>query len=233
MSCLTVNIGGGFKSVRGSGNVITETRQVSGFERVSLSGVGELTLTQADQESLEVDAEDNLIPYIKTEVRGNTLYIEIDPDRVTIRPTKPILYRLAMKEIRGIDVSGAGSVQAGDIQTDNLDVDSSGVGKVELGMLQADKLAVSISGAGGLEVAGGKVERLKIEISGAGAYKAPDLQSQVADILISGAGNAKLWVADSLDVMLSGAGSIEYYGQPSVTQEVSGVGGVKSLGEHP
>ena len=64
-------------AVRGSGDVVTETRAVSGFDQVSLSGQGELIVTQGDQESLEIEAEDNIIAVIETEVRGNTLYIGI------------------------------------------------------------------------------------------------------------------------------------------------------------
>jgi hypothetical protein len=41
--------------VRGSGNVITEPREVSHFNRVSMGGSGELTITQGDEESLTVN----------------------------------------------------------------------------------------------------------------------------------------------------------------------------------
>ncbi len=233
MSCVSVNIGGGLRRVRGSGNVTVESRQVSGFERVALSGIGDLQLTQGEGESLEVEAEDNLLEYLITEVRGDTLFIEIRSDQTTIDPTKPIKYRLTMKDISGIEVSGAGDLEAGEIQASVLDVECSGAGSVEIESLQADKLAVFLSGTGRLEVAGGKVENLKIDISGAGAFRAPDLESQVADVQISGTGSAKIWVTETLDAALSGTSSVEYYGQPSITQDTSGTSSVKSLGAHP
>lgn len=232
LACNVVNVDFGRETLRGSGDVITETRQVAGFDRISLSGIGELTLTLGDQESLEVEAEDNFMEYIQTEVRGSTLHIGIDaPPTTNFQPTRTIKYRLTMKEIVGIEVSGAGDIKAGEIVTTDLDVESSGAGNVVIDTLEAEFLSISLSGAGDLDIRGGEVSRQKVDISGAGTYKASDLECQVADVLISGAGRATLWVTETLDVDISGVGSLEYYGQPTVTQDVSGVGSVKSLGD--
>ena len=65
-------------TVRGSGNVISETRSVANFENVSLSGIGTLYIIEGDEESLEIEAEDNLLEHIETEVRGRTLEIKIE-----------------------------------------------------------------------------------------------------------------------------------------------------------
>ena len=40
--------------IKGSGNLITETRQVSNFDRIDLSGVGEVVVTQGGSESLVI-----------------------------------------------------------------------------------------------------------------------------------------------------------------------------------
>ena len=40
---------------------------VSSFDQVSLNGQGDLIITQGEQESLQIEAEDNLIPVIETE----------------------------------------------------------------------------------------------------------------------------------------------------------------------
>ena len=64
--------------IEGSGDVVTETRAVSGFDRVILGGIGELTLIQGEEESLEIEAEDNILPQITTEVRDGTLTISFD-----------------------------------------------------------------------------------------------------------------------------------------------------------
>src|SRR5687767_96183 len=62
-----------FDSVNGSGKITTEPRTVSGFSTISLSGSGRLIVEQTGTESLTVTTDDNLLPYIKTEVRANRL----------------------------------------------------------------------------------------------------------------------------------------------------------------
>ncbi|HZD61139.1 MAG TPA: hypothetical protein VE439_11905, partial [Anaerolineae bacterium] len=47
----------GFGGVTGSGNVTTESREVSGFNEISLSGRGNLIIEQGNEESLRIEAE--------------------------------------------------------------------------------------------------------------------------------------------------------------------------------
>jgi hypothetical protein len=57
---------------RGSGQLTTESRPVSGFTKVELSGTGELTIEQTGTESLTISAEDNILPRLTSEVSGDT-----------------------------------------------------------------------------------------------------------------------------------------------------------------
>ena len=61
--------------VNGSGDLITETREVSDFNGINLSGSGEVIVTQGDTESLTVETDDNVMEHVKSEVRGATLHL--------------------------------------------------------------------------------------------------------------------------------------------------------------
>ncbi len=235
---------------RGSGKVVTETREVSNFSRVSLSGSGELTITQGDQESLEIEAEDNIMLRIKTEVKGETLFIGIESiGWWNVIPTRPIKFYLSMKDIASLDLSGSGNVNASSIETERLDVAVSGSGDIAIDSLTAEKLEVDISGSGNvtmdsltaeaLEVyisgsgkcnLAGQVTEQEIDISSSGKYLAAKLESQTVTVKVSGSGNVTVWASDTLDVKISGSGNVEYYGDPDVTQDISGSGSLKSLG---
>ena len=76
-----------YTEVRGSGNVITESRTVAGFNAVELNGIGTLIIEQSDRESLEITAEDNLMRHIKSVVSGSRLQLGGE-DFVNLRPTK-------------------------------------------------------------------------------------------------------------------------------------------------
>ena len=90
--------GGGAKTLQGSGNVTSESRNVSDFNEVELQGIGNLTIQQTGSESLTIEAEDNIIPYLKTEVKNNRLTLSIEPG-VGISTTKPINYELTVKDL--------------------------------------------------------------------------------------------------------------------------------------
>jgi hypothetical protein len=213
---------------KGSGNVITESRQVSGFDRVSLSGIGDVTLVQGSQESLEIEAEDNLVENITTEVRDGTLYINFEEK--TIIPTKAVKFHLNMIDIRGIETKGVSNLESSQIQTDILDISISGTGNINIDDLTADSLTINVSGAGSFTAAG-QVQEQEVTMSGAGNYNGEDLQSSTANVTITGLGQVSIWATDNLDVTISGTGGVEYYGNPQVNQQISGLGKVEHKGD--
>lgn len=212
---------------QGSGNVITETREVSNFDRLSLSGIGEVELTQGDEESLKIEAEDNIVPIIKTEVRDGTLYITFE--RKTVLPTKPIKFYLTMRDVRGLEMLGVSNLRSDRIETDRLDVIISGTGGIKILALVADRVTTKISGAGSFE-AEGQVGDQNVTVSGAGNYNGEDLQSRSSVVTITGLGRVLVWATDKLDVTISGTGGVDYYGSPSITKSISGIGNLNHQG---
>lgn len=219
----------GIRTIRGSGNVVTEERQVSGFERVALSGVGRVIISQGDDESLTIGTDDNLMQYIESNVRNGTLELGLARNTIPV-PSQSIIFRVSVDDLTGLTSSGAGSFEIEELDTDRLRVTLSGAGDIGIDSLSATNLAVTISGAGDVELAG-QVGTQEIEMSGLGRYSAPDLESQMASVRISGAGGAVIWVLDTLDVKISGAGNVEYYGNPAVTKDISGAGRLTSRGD--
>jgi hypothetical protein len=218
--------------VRGSGEVITVQREVSDFDRVALNGVGTLYISVGEEESLKVEAEDNLLPYIETLVHGQTLSIGFRDQglRTAFQPTEPIHYYLTVKDLAALELSGAGNIEVDEIATSELHIKTSGAGNIEIEKLTAKVLNMDVSGAGNCHIYEGQVADQNLRISGAGGYRASDLQSQSARIDISGLGGARVWVEEDLRVEISGAGSVTYFGSPILSQDVSGAGNIRSLG---
>ena len=218
-----------FTDVRGSGNVVTESRSMPGFNAVELSGIGTLIIEQGARESLEITAEDNLMNYLRSDVSGSRLQLGVK-EFVNIHPTKDIVYRLTVKNLNQIESSGLGKVEIKKLETDNLTLEISGSGRATIDNLQAKTLNLEISGLGDIS-ANGSAKDQHVEISGAGNFNAPNLASETAKVEISGTGNAILWVRDMLDIELSGAGKVHYYGSPVLNTDISGAGEVKNLGD--
>jgi hypothetical protein len=217
--------------IRGSGNVVTEDRPVSDFNRVSLTGVGEVIITQGEDESLTVRADDNIMRYIKTEVKSGILILGFTDEAKNkrIRPSKRIKFNLSVKDVTGLDISGAGDVNVTSLDTDRLEIVVGGAGDVSISSLTAEELVVHLNGAGRVELAG-QVAEQNVKINGFGAYHAAKLESQTAIVGVNGAGSATLWATDTLDVRIPGAGNVAYYGSPTVTKKITGVGMIISRG---
>ena len=186
----------------GSGQLATQSRQVSGFTSVELTGVGELSIDQTGTESLTVSAEDNLLPLLTSRVEGDTLILGKKPN-TRIMTTKPITYTLTMKDITGLAVSGSGTINAPKLTT--------------------AALRIEISGSGVITTAGNADDQ-SLEISGSGRYLADGLTSKTITAEISGSGTASVMASDALDVKISGSGTLTYSGSPQISQTVSGSG---------
>jgi hypothetical protein len=191
-------------SGKNANNVVEESRDVSGFDEVELRGAGNLTIEQTGSESLTVEAEEGVLPKLRTEVVNDRLVIGPEPG-TDIRTTAPINYKLTVEALDALEVSGSGDAEAEGINT--------------------DRLAVAVGGAGSAKV-GGEADEQEIDISGSGDYQAESLRSREARISVAGAGSALVNASEKLDANVSGAGSVEYLGDPAVEQDASGAGRV-------
>ena len=196
----------------GSGVVVSETRELSEFDEVAFTGIGTLNIAMGDEELLEIEAEDNILPRIVTDVRGGRLEISFDSERweTLIRPTEPIRYFLTVRSLKEVNLSGLGDVQIEEIES--------------------DKLVLTLSGAGRVKTSG-EVNELEINVTGAGSYDGSDMKSERIDVNLSGAGSATVWVTEFLDVNISGLGNVRYYGEPEIRKTVTGLGTLESLGD--
>lgn len=216
---------------RGSGNIIKQTRDVGDFTAIELDYPAQVNISQGDAISVEIEADDDVLPGLKTEVRAGTLriYYKADEGR-RVTPTKTVRITIVVKDLKDVEFDSAGDLTISGLETDALEVSLSGAGNLELDEVTVKDLSVSLSGAGSM-TASGTTEDLRLVISGFGDYKGADLHGKTANVNISGAGSATVWVDDELDATISGAGSVNYYGSPNVTRQISGVGSVSKSGD--
>jgi hypothetical protein len=213
-------------SEKGSGNMETQTRQVSGFDRISVEYPAKVNISQGSTETLTVEADDNVLPGLKTEVKGKQLRIYYkSTDGKHVNPSKAPVITIQVKDLSALDFSSAGESTIDGLETKNLDVSLSGAGSVKLSDIAVTNLSMNLSGAGSA-TASGTADDLSVVISGFGSFNGKELKSSTADVNISGAGGATVWAEDTLDATISGAGSVTYYGSPEVTKQISGVGGI-------
>ncbi len=218
-----VNVGGvGANIVQGSGKVITEQRSVSEVAEVSFAMSGQLIIEQNGSEALTVEADDNIVPLITTDMDGNKLTIATRPN-TGFNATKQIVFRLSVKDLNSIQSTGSGDIKMGAWNAANAKLEATGSGSMEISGITADSIAVSISGSGAI-AASGKATKQDVTLSGSGRYDGRLLESTSAKVAVSGSGDATVKVSDSLDAKVSGSGSVRYIGDPTVLTDDTGSG---------
>lgn len=205
----------GNQTIFGTGPAVEEDREVSAISRVELAMNGTLHISMGDATSLRVEAQDNLMEYIETDVRGDTLVIHT-PDGVNVQGTRPLQYYLTVEELEGIEISSSGDIQAGDLTSTSFSIVISSSGDVSVDRLDCSTLNVKISSSGNLGISSGQVSDQKVNMSSSGNYRARDVASTTADVDITSSGSATIWVSDRLSGRISSSGNIYYAGNPEV-----------------
>lgn len=207
--------------INGNGSPMVETRFPSAFNEIVNNGSFEVRILPGNSHEIRVDAESNLIQYIRTVVSGNRLIIETDNNRC-INNTLPMLITVYAPFVDAIELNGSGYVSAYDLYLDELYLNLNGSGKIDI---DVDALFVeaTITGSGVMEISG-LAETGDFKISGSGNIYGYDLEQQKCYATITGSGNMYLLVNQLLDAVISGSGNIYYRGNPAVTQRISGSG---------
>ncbi|MGK9475958.1 head GIN domain-containing protein [Melioribacter sp. OK-6-Me] len=201
---LAINIAGcGVWGIRGSGSLRTEMREIRNFQKIEVGGAYDIKIKCGEKESIEITAEENLLPLIETKVKQNRLIIDT---RRSISPRKEIKIVVTVPELNYIGCSGANNIRVYNVDTEDFDVELSGAGNIEMD---------------------GRVKTLHAEISGAGNFDAKSLKAENVYISVSGAASARVYASKYLNASVSGVGSIDYYGDPEKTKtNVSGIGSI-------
>jgi hypothetical protein len=210
----------------GSGNVIREERKVSTFNGIEVSGAFDIMLTQGTANSVIIEADDNLMNLIRTDVRDNILVIE---NKKPISHSKSLKVFITFTELKSIDLSGAVDIESqGKLTLSDLVISGSGASDGKLDM-DVQKLKIDCSGGSKLKLSG-SAKDVDVDASGAVDLFAFDFPAETYKLSISGAGKADINVSKELNVDISGAASVHYKGNPTKNvQDISGAGSVKKV----
>lgn len=233
-SCNKIN------SIHGNGQIITETRPMISFDKVENQGTFNVFIIEDSVFTVSIEAESNLVPYIRTMVNGNTLIIDTK-ENLDNNYSMNVFVRTPT--IHGATLSGSGYITLDSLVTDNMNVTISGSGGIS-GEVETTYLQNQISGSGNINlfaktvncdtrISGsgsitltGEGSSGNFTISGSGQIRSTNFPQKECIAKISGSGDMYLNVSDFLSVVISGSGSVFYIGNPSLNINVSGSGNV-------
>jgi hypothetical protein len=236
------------KGIRGSGKVVEDVRQLSGFTSIRVKSSADVEIRQSTRDSVTVVTDDNIAPIIETRVIGQSLEVDTHKSYSTRRGVRVIVevkslnavYSDASGDVKlqgpfnvdalTITLSGSGDLQASDTVTaNNLKVRLRGSGDVAFDQVNAKVLDLDISGSGDF-IARGKVNKQTIAIGGSGDVNAGGLEGESVSVTVSGSGDVRVWATTALNAEVRGSGDIVYRGNPAtLSKSVSGSGDITSL----
>ena len=218
-------------TVRGSGNAAQEERTVSGFDEVSLNGIGYLEITTGDSNRLLIEADDNILPHLTTEVRSGRLIIGTEQG-FNIRPDVPIRYSLTIASdgLERLELNGSGEIYAPELSQPELTLEINGSGDIDIDQLDGDRIITRLDGSGNINLTG-QVAAQDVDINGSGNYDAGNLQTDETTVSVDGSGDVIVWSEELLDIRIGGSGSVSYYGSPDLNQRSTGSGEIRNLGD--
>jgi hypothetical protein len=188
--------------VHGSGVRKTEKRDLATFDAIETTGAFQVEVDCQKPASFEIEADDNLLPLVETEVRGGVLLIRTTKGYSS---SGGIIVRINVPDLARIRTTGAGEFNISNVNNDKFEIQSTGAATV---------------------VASGQSKSLTIGSTGAGKIDAHDLRATEAELKVTGAAGVDVYATDKLDVTVSGAGRVTYTGNPKVNKKISGAGQV-------
>jgi hypothetical protein len=189
--------------VHGNGHIKTEERPIGAFADVDAGGVFDIEW-QNGSPALRITTDENLLPYIETNVSGDTLHLRM---REHVWPTHGVKVAISSPTRAGAKIRGAVKLIAKQLSGPTFALESKGASEVSLD---------------------GNIERLLVDMTGASQLAADGLQTKTAEISTTGAGDADITVSETLKVVITGAGKVTYSGNPATIQKnITGAGSIR------
>ncbi|NER88378.1 head GIN domain-containing protein [Moorena sp. SIO3A2] len=190
-------------SVQGSSVLKTESRKLSPFTGIDVSGSYDIEIVIQPTTNLEISGDDNILPLIITEVRDNTLFIY--PEK-SISPKTLLTIKASSQNIEQLSSHGANYVKIYNVNNQRLEIEKNGSGKTELY---------------------GNTKELYLKVYGAVDVNGKNLSSTKAKVDLFGASQVDVYATEKLTANVFGLGNINYYGNPkNVIRNILGLGSI-------
>lgn len=205
----------GQKNIKGNGKVVQENRSTANYDQINMAGFFDVELVSGSEGSITIKGEENLIPHIITEVKGNQLIIKTEKG-YSLQPSKRqgILVQVPFESIDEVSLTGSGNIFGSDaIKSKDFKTELTGSGDIKLN-LDAQSVETLLVGSGDIELQG-TTQKVTHQITGSGDIEGSNLKAVDAEANISGSGDIELHCEGNLKIRITGSGDVNYIGNPS------------------
>ena len=216
-------IGSGGRTI-GTGPLIDNERLVTPFDEIDNQTSADLIIVQGEAQRVTVNAQADVQPIFKTEVKGDRLTITADKDFDGNAGTNVMI---TVAQVENFVNAGSGNASIEGFDADKLQVKLKGSGDLEVRESEFDDVDIDVDGSGDVRL-DGRGNDLRLKSDGSGDIDAYDWIAEDVDVQAKGSGNVRVRADDNLKVKLSGSGNVYYRGNPNLQLEDDGSGEVKA-----
>jgi hypothetical protein len=212
--------------VKGTGAVVKRTLKVAQFHGIDVQGAIDVVLTQGPSQSVEVEAQANLVDLVTVDVSKGIWTITTSKGYST---DKPFIVHITSPLIDQVEVHGSGDVKSeSTFAADNARLGVEGSGDIVLAFT-AKSVTADIQGSGDIKLSG-STQTLTASVEGSGDINAKNMAAETAAVSTAGSGDITVNATGSLSASIEGSGDILYRGRPAnINRSVAGSGEVRAL----
>ncbi|MFK7813475.1 MAG: head GIN domain-containing protein [Maribacter sp.] len=203
-------------TIRASDEVSSLDYSIPDYATLKVSNAFNTTVTFSEtEESIRIEANDNLHDRIVVQREGNSLIIKLKKF-TNVRGNATLNAYIVTKDISKFDLSGATKLTLENIwENTNGSIELSGASNFT-GEVTIDRLNLDMGGASSLDLYGAATT-LDADLSGSSDIRDFDLSVVDLKIEMSGASEASLSISESIDIRASGASSLKFKGDAAIT----------------
>jgi len=234
-------------TIDGDGIAGRDQRMVGTVNGLDVNGAIVVDVRVGPATSLVVEADSNLLPLIRTDVRGDTLNIYTDRSYRSRNPvhviyTVPRLTdlrqngsgRVSVEGLSGAPLTlrrnGSGSVNLSG-QVASLEAENNGSGSVDAGRLESASARLAMSGSGRMDIGQVRGDYAIVSLNGSGQMRVGGIVRSLT-ARANGSGHLDLarLASDQADLSSSGSGGITANVRQSLVAQNGGSGGIRVYG---
>ncbi|MDR0371747.1 MAG: DUF2807 domain-containing protein [Prevotellaceae bacterium] len=213
-----------FFSTEDAGEVVDQARDLTAYHSIDVGSNIKIELTQEDEQKLSINAGENILPKIITEVKDSVLYLYTGRGVYHHK----INAKISTPDLRNLDLSGASSAKTTSaFILPALKIAQTGVSQLDIEAALSGNCTVDISGASTATLSG-SASTLHATVSGASALNADNFTVNQVDVSVNGGSHAGVYATERANLEASGAGNIICKGHPPIkTQNAGGVSSIR------
>lgn len=174
-----------------NGKVITQERKTIPYSKIQVSDGWDLILSQGDEYSIKIKANENLLDGLKTEVINDVLIISSTTKAIKSKGIRKKVY-LNFIEVNQISAKDSDILAETTIKSDTLNIEMHEDSDLDNIKFEGGKLMASLTGSSKMNMSIPSTKHIDIKVEGSSEISLTEIRTDTFKLILSGDSEADL-----------------------------------------